>query len=225
MGRHYAKRHGLLCLYSRGLPRKPTASSYRAHPSRCINWGVFYQIAQELRPGDLVFFKDTFAGAGISHVGVYLGDGEFAHASSVKASRLRHSTIRKLHQKIRRRTPHWTLINGTKRCRGCWPSASNLSSYTSFGSAICAHRSTHFAGAFRARRPVWSCRVLDAPPKSGSVRTLILLGCSSASLCVEQSRKPLRRYLSLRVGRPSSVGRNKPLPLCAGRRLVSELTR
>ncbi|MEW6755299.1 MAG: NlpC/P60 family protein [Candidatus Latescibacterota bacterium] len=34
-----------------------------------------------LRRGDLVFFRDTQAGAGVSHVGVYVGDGMFAHAS------------------------------------------------------------------------------------------------------------------------------------------------
>lgn len=43
---------------------------------------------EELRPGDLVFFKNRRA---ISHVGVYVGDGQFAHASSsqgVTVSRL-----------------------------------------------------------------------------------------------------------------------------------------
>lgn len=33
----------------------------------------------ELRPGDLVFFKTN--GKTISHVGIYVGDGKFAHAS------------------------------------------------------------------------------------------------------------------------------------------------
>ena len=35
-----------------------------------------------LRPGDLVFFRIADSGPGISHVGVYVGDGRFAHASA-----------------------------------------------------------------------------------------------------------------------------------------------
>ncbi|MCS7191498.1 MAG: C40 family peptidase [Armatimonadetes bacterium] len=36
----------------------------------------------ELKPGDLVFFKNTARRRGITHVGIYIGNGKFIHASS-----------------------------------------------------------------------------------------------------------------------------------------------
>jgi cell wall-associated NlpC family hydrolase len=37
----------------------------------------------ELQPGDLLFFRDTYK-RGISHVGIYVGEGKFVHAASTK---------------------------------------------------------------------------------------------------------------------------------------------
>jgi lipoprotein Spr len=39
----------------------------------------------QLREGDLVFFNTL--GNGVSHVGIYIGDGKFAHSSSSKGIR------------------------------------------------------------------------------------------------------------------------------------------
>ena len=37
--------------------------------------------AGQMKPGDLVFFKNTYR-HGISHVGIYAGDGKFVHAAN-----------------------------------------------------------------------------------------------------------------------------------------------
>lgn len=47
-------------------------------------WTVGTEISKSaLQPGDLVFFANTYT-SGISHVGIYVGDNQFIHASSSK---------------------------------------------------------------------------------------------------------------------------------------------
>ena len=53
------------------LPRTATEQYYHGLPVS----------AAEARPGDLVFFKNTYK-RGISHVGIYIGSGQFIHAAN-----------------------------------------------------------------------------------------------------------------------------------------------
>jgi|LauGreDrversion4_2_1035121.scaffolds.fasta_scaffold142385_3 hypothetical protein len=43
-----------------------------------------------IRAGDLLFFSNVGAGDGITHVGVVIGEGEFAHASTSQGVRFAH---------------------------------------------------------------------------------------------------------------------------------------
>lgn len=62
---------------------------------------------ENLRPGDLVFFTDYETGSGIGHCGIYIGDGNFIHASSgtgycVKISTLASGSYLKRYETARR---------------------------------------------------------------------------------------------------------------------------
>jgi cell wall-associated NlpC family hydrolase len=73
-----------------------TAYIYRQHGINLPhNSAAQYRVGKtvsrsELRPGDLVFFRTR--GRRISHVGIYIGDGKFVHASSARG-RVRIDTL------------------------------------------------------------------------------------------------------------------------------------
>lgn len=50
------------------------------HSSKAQNDEGYWIKKEDLRPGDLVFFNTD--GRGISHVGIYIGDGQFAHSAN-----------------------------------------------------------------------------------------------------------------------------------------------
>lgn len=59
-------------------------AQYGIYPGRTtyVQWGAGRPVAvNQLQPGDLVFFANTF-GPGISHVGIYIGGGQMVHAGS-----------------------------------------------------------------------------------------------------------------------------------------------
>lgn len=73
------------------------------HQSKAQAKMGFKVARDELRPGDLVFFNTN--GKGISHVGIYMGNGDFAHSSSkygVRISGLSDSYYNKRYVTARR---------------------------------------------------------------------------------------------------------------------------
>ena len=43
-----------------------------------------YVPKSELQPGDIVIFQNTYA-SGLSHVGIYVGDGKFIHSPNSRS--------------------------------------------------------------------------------------------------------------------------------------------
>ena len=76
-------RQGMDCsAFARAIYRETYGIELPRTSKQMYQLGQKISVQHTLKPGDLVFFKDTYSGPGVSHVGVYVGAGRFAHASS-----------------------------------------------------------------------------------------------------------------------------------------------
>ena len=64
-----------------------------SHSARAQASNGTYVSKENLQPGDLVFFKDYETMDGIGHCGIYIGNGEFIHASSGTGYCVKISTL------------------------------------------------------------------------------------------------------------------------------------
>ncbi len=64
-----------------------------SHSARAQSKNGTYVAKENLQPGDLVFFKDYETMDGIGHCGIYVGDGNFIHASSGTGYCVKISTL------------------------------------------------------------------------------------------------------------------------------------
>lgn len=75
-------RHGMDCsAFARAIYRETYGVELPRTSRQMYALGSAVEDTARLRRGDLVFFRDARTGSGVSHVGVYVGSGLFAHAA------------------------------------------------------------------------------------------------------------------------------------------------